>query len=268
MFAAGNYQIGGGQANQSGSYFDGVPMTVYYGNLTALVPSQDAVSEFRVQTSSNGAEYGRYTGGVINMASKSGSNEFHGGAYEFLRNKALNATDFFANSTGAGKAPFTQNQFGANIGGPIAKDKTFFFFSYEGYRQRYGRLYLLTVPTEARLNGDFSNLRNSSGALIPVYNPFTQCGTGSNAACSGSGPQRTAFANNMIPQSMFDPVASKVKRSLTGRSRTRPAARLPTSSTTPTRRVWEATTTSSTSAATTRSRTSSACSDATRCGSR
>src|SRR5205823_14344268 len=88
VFAAGNYQIGGGTANQSATYLDGVPVNDTYGNIVALVPSQDAISEFRVQTNNNSAEYGRYTGGVINMASKSGSNEFHGSAYEFLRNRS------------------------------------------------------------------------------------------------------------------------------------------------------------------------------------
>jgi hypothetical protein len=176
VFAAGNYQIGGGMSNQSASFYDGVPMNVNYGNLTALVPTQDSVAEFRVQTNSNSAEYGRYTGGVINLASKSGSNEFHGGAYEFLRNAKLNATDFFANRTGAGKGAFTQNQFGAFVGGPIVRDKTFFYAGFEGYRQRFGRLFNLTVPTEQQLGGDFSQLRNSSGALIPIYDPLTQCG--------------------------------------------------------------------------------------------
>ena len=140
VFAGGNFQIGGGTANQSASYFDGVPVNVTYGNIVALMPSQDAVSEFRVQTNSNSAEYGRYTGGVVNLASKSGTNDFHGSAYEFLRNRALNAGTFFANKTGAGKPAFTQNQFGASIGGPVIKDKIFFFAGYEGYRQTAGRL--------------------------------------------------------------------------------------------------------------------------------
>jgi hypothetical protein len=209
VFAAGNYQIGGGMANQSASLFDGVPMNIFYGNLTALVPTQDAVSEFRVQTNSNSSEYGRYTGGVVNMASKSGTNDFHGSLYHFLRNKKLNASDFFANRTAAGKGAFTQNQFGGSVGGPIIKDKTFFFSSYEAYRQRFGRLFVNTVPTLRQLTGDFSELRNASGAVIPIYDPATQCGTGANPACSGSGPQRQVFPNNIIPASRFDPVAKK-----------------------------------------------------------
>lgn len=97
VFSAGNYQIGGGTANQSATFFDGVPVNITYGNITALVPSQDSVQEFRVQTNNNTAEYGRYTGGVINLTSKSGTNAFHGTLYEFLRNKQLNAANFFAN---------------------------------------------------------------------------------------------------------------------------------------------------------------------------
>jgi hypothetical protein len=94
---------------------------------------QDAVSEFRVQTSNNTAEYGRYTGGVINLTSKSGTNEFHGGLHEFLRNRVLNAGTFFGNQTGAGKPAFTQNQFGGTVGGPVQKDRMFFFLAHEGF---------------------------------------------------------------------------------------------------------------------------------------
>jgi hypothetical protein len=209
VFAAGNYQIGGGTANQGASYYDGVPVNITYGNITALVPSQDSVSEFRVQTSNNTAEYGRYTGGVINLASKAGSNQFHGSAYEFLRNKQLNAANFFANKAGAGKAAFVQNQFGADTGGPIIKDKTFFFFGYEGYRARQGNLFSETVPTQGELKGDFSGYLNASGAQIPIYDPLTQCGQYSNAACGSATAQRSPFPGNIIPASRFNPVAQK-----------------------------------------------------------
>ena len=203
IFAAGNYQIGGGMANQSATLYDGVPANINYGNMTGLVPTQDAVSEFRVQTNNSSAEYGRYTGGVINIASKSGTNEFHGSAYELLRNKKLNSVDYFSNLNNAGKTAFTQNQFGANLGGPIVKDKTFFFFSYEGYRRRFGRAFNLTVPTELQRQGDFSQLLNSSGNLIPIYDPNTQCGAYGNAACVSGQAQREVFPGNIIPQGRF-----------------------------------------------------------------
>jgi len=127
-FAWGNYQIGGGQANQSATYLDGAPVNVSYVNLTSLVPTQDAIQESRVQTNSLGPEFGRTSGGAINMTTKSGANDFHGSAYEFFRNKVLNSNTFFNNRAGVTRPAFSQNQYGVNIGGPIQKDKTFFFW--------------------------------------------------------------------------------------------------------------------------------------------
>ncbi|HXK03242.1 MAG TPA: DUF2012 domain-containing protein [Verrucomicrobiae bacterium] len=207
VFAAGNYQIGGGTANQSATYYDGVPVNDTYGNIVALTPSADAVTEFRIQTSNNTAEYGRYTGGVMNIASRSGTNEFHGSAYEYFRNKVLNATNFFANKTGAGRAPFSQNQFGASGGGRIIKDKLFFFSSYEGYRQRQGNLFLLTVPTPAIAAGDFSDYRGTNGAVVPIYDPLTTCGQLNNSPCGTGTVQRTQFPGNVIPANRINPVA-------------------------------------------------------------
>ena len=209
VFAAGNYQVGGGTANQSATFFDGVTVNDTYGNIVAFVPSPDAVAEFRVQTNNNSAEYGRFTGGVINLASRSGSNEFHGSIFEYIRNRALNATDFFANKTGAGKPAFTQNQFGAALGGPIRKNKTFFFANYEGFRLRYGRLFLNTVPTAAMLRGDFSDYRNASGAVIPIYDPLSNCGQLNNTPCGSGAVQRTPFQNNIIPAGRINQVSAK-----------------------------------------------------------
>jgi hypothetical protein len=189
VFAAGNYQVGGGTANQSATLYDGMPMTTTYGNLVALVPGQDAVSEFRVQTNNNSAEYGRFTGGVINITSKSGSNSFHGDTYEYLRNQKLNANTFFANAAGLSRPPFVQNQFGSSIGGPIKKDKLFFFGAYEGFRQRAGNTFTETVPTTQELQGDFSGYFGSTGALIPIYDPLTQC----TVNCPATGAQRSPF---------------------------------------------------------------------------
>lgn len=217
IFSAGNFQIGGGTANQSATYLDGAPVNVNYGNLTALVPTQDSIGEFRVQTSNNSAEYGRYTGGVVNLSSKSGSNEFHGTAYEFLRNRALNAGTFFANRTGAGKPAFTQNQFGADAAGPVKKDKVFFFFGYEGFRLRQGLLFLNTVPTVAQRTGDFSNFRNAAGAQVPIYDPLTTCGTLNNPACDPTSTvTRSPFPNNVIPATRIDPVAKNLKDRIYG----------------------------------------------------
>lgn len=214
VFAAGNYQIGGGTANQSAAYYDGVPTNITYGNLTALNPTQDSVSEFRVQTNNNTAEYGRYTGGVINVVSKSGTNEIHGSAYEFLRNRELNAGSFFSNKNGLPKPAFTQNQFGGNLSGPIKRDKIFMFGSYEGYRARQGVPFNLTVPTERMLSGDFSGFVNAAGAQIPIYDVLTQCGAYSNTGCTaaqldGTQPQRQQFPGNRIPASRINPVAKR-----------------------------------------------------------
>jgi len=210
VFAAGNYQIGGGIANQSATYYDGVPANAGVGNLTVMVPSPDAISEFRVQTNSNSAEFGRYSGGVINVTSKSGTNEFHGSAYEFFRNKVLNANGFFANANGTGKPPFTQNQYGLTGGGPIKKDKIFFFAAWEGYDSRQGATFLATVPLPAMYGGDFSGYKNASGAVIPIYDPLTQCGQYSNPACGTGTVQRTPFTGNIIPPSRINPVAAKM----------------------------------------------------------
>lgn len=99
-FAWGNYQIGGGQSNQSAAFIDGAPINAVYSNLTALVPTQDAIQEFRVQTNNLGPEFGHLAGGAINLVTKSGTSQFHGSAYEFLRNRSLNANTFFNNRAG------------------------------------------------------------------------------------------------------------------------------------------------------------------------
>jgi len=212
IFAWGNFQIGGGQANQSATYLDGGSVHVNYLNLLALVPTQDAVQEFKVQTSNLGPEFGRFAGGVINLTTKSGSNTFHGTAYEFLRNKVLNANDFFNNASGIGRPAFVQNQFGANGGGPIIKDRLFVFASYEGYRQRRGQSFLLSVPTTQMRNGDFSDFRDSTGAIVPIYDALTTCGRLQNAPCATDSKgnaivRRSPFPGNVIPSTRLDPTA-------------------------------------------------------------
>ena len=198
VFAAGNYQIGGGTANQSSTLVDGGPVNVIYGNATVLVPDQDVVQEFRVQTNNNTAEYGMYTGGVINIATKSGSNSFHGGVYEYVRNTIFNATDFYTKRGTNGKAPFHQNQFGGNIGGPVWRNKAFFFFDYQGYRQIYGYPFNANTPTPAELSGDFSGLLppatncNTTAAAGCIYDPLTTCGVTGNPACTSAQTAGTA----------------------------------------------------------------------------
>jgi hypothetical protein len=194
VFSAGNFAIGGGTANQSSTLIDGAPVNILYGNATILIPDQDFVKEFRVQTSNNTAEYGMYTGGVINIATKNGTNQFHGTVYEFVRNTVLNANDWFANFNKTGKQPFHQNQFGANLGGPLWKNKIFFFADYQGFRQAYGNPYTGTVPTAAELMGDFSAIPG-----LTIYDPLTTCGYNGNPACVSGQAPRQQFAFNKIP---------------------------------------------------------------------
>ena len=206
VFAAGNYQIGGGAANQSSTLYDGAPVNINYGNITALVPDQDAVQEFRVQTNNNTAEFGDYTGGVINIASKSGSNGIHGTAYEFDRNTVFNAIPYFNRHNPMNilpKNPYNLNQFGGNIGFPIIRDKLFGFFDYQGYRQRQGKTYNYTVPTLKMRQGDFSELST------PIYDPCGGTVSGGQACPGYTGP-RTPFAGNIIPRSRWSPVATKI----------------------------------------------------------
>src|SRR3984885_3568411 len=131
-FSWGNYQVGGSFGNESAESIDGQPVNIGYINLPVLIPDQDAISEFKVQYNNLGPEWGKFAGGIVNLSTKGGTNQYHGEAYEYLRNKVLNAKPFFVSSN----PPYVQNQFGGTVGGPVIKDHTFFFFAYDGYRQR------------------------------------------------------------------------------------------------------------------------------------
>src|SRR6266850_6320805 len=202
-FALGDFQVGGGMAGQSQILIDGVPTNGAYLNVVTVIPTQDAIEEFKVQTNNLGPEYGRFAGGVINLSTKAGTNTFHGSAYEFLRNKVLNANDFFANRGGIKRPPFTQNQFGANVGGPVFRDKLFFFSSYEGFRQRKGSILTTWVPTAAERTGDFSQIGSTNTtSVLNIYDPTTSSGCTATAATC-----RTAFAGNVIPTGRIDATA-------------------------------------------------------------
>jgi outer membrane receptor protein involved in Fe transport len=188
----GNYGIGGGFGNQSQFYVDGVSSNGPANNLNAYIPSQDVVEEFRAVTNNVPAEYGNYAGGVINITTKSGTNTFHGSAYEYLRNKVLDANDYFSNLNGLPRAPLVQNQFGGTIGGPIRKDKTFFFFGVEREVIRSSALTTDTVPTPAELGGDFRAVAAAAAANGHdgnIYDhslpgdPIIQCNGVQNVIC-------------------------------------------------------------------------------------
>ncbi len=164
----------------------------------ASKPSVDAVGEFKVVTNNMSAEYGFRMGPKVLVSIKSGSNELHGSAFEFVRNEKLDATNFFANRSGAEKPTLRQNQFGGTLGGPIIKNKTFGFFSYQGTRIRLGRSFLATVPSSLARSGDFSMERTN---FNQIFDPATTVGTGADAS-------REPFPNNTIPANRFDPVST------------------------------------------------------------
>jgi hypothetical protein len=201
-FSWGNYQVGGSFANESAEYLDGQPLNIGYINLPIIIPIQDSIGEFKVQYNNVGADWGKYSGGVVNFSTKSGTNAFHGEVYEYLRNKVLNANEYFNKQTQltSGKKnqspPYVQNQYGLNVGGPVIKDKTFFFVSWEQYRQRLGNVVSTTVPLPAFRQGDFSALLAQG---IQLYDPYTV-----NPATGA----RTLYPNNRIPQSEFSKAAT------------------------------------------------------------
>ena len=208
------FNVNGGRSGTTDVLLDGVPSappTDGFNSLT-IFPSVDAVQEFKVQTSSYSSEFGMSGGGIINLIYKSGTNTLHGTAYEFLRNSVLDANNFFSNQKGQSLASFKRNQFGATAGGPVyapklydGRNKTFFFVSYEGLRQRTASTVSTTMPTTAERNGDFSGIRTAGGAPITIYDPLT-------TTLVGTTYTRTAFPGNIIPANRIDPVAANVRK--------------------------------------------------------
>jgi len=206
--------ISGSQTSTSEVQIDGTT-TVTAGviggmNRRVYEPQVDAVEEFNVQVNGLAAEFGRFAGGVINAVTKSGTNAIHGSAYDFLRNAKLDANNFFANRAGRPKGAFKRNQWGGTVGGPIVipkvydgRDKTFFFFGFEGTNARSQSLFTGTVPIDEWRQGDFSNLRTAAGAPIVVYDPLT----GRVDPNNSSRFIREPFAGNRVPQNRLDPVA-------------------------------------------------------------
>jgi len=210
-YTQGNFSVSGAPGYSSSVILDGVSVDQNLYSAPSVVPSIDAVEEFKVQTNSFSAEFGRTGGGVVNVIMKSGTNQLHGNTYEFLRNRVLDTNTFFNNASGAKKNVYTYNLFGATGGGPIVlpgvyngKDRSFFFSSYEGFRNRVGVSSLMTIPSTAQRGGDFSNTYTAAGSQIVIYDPLTSTLNSSTGAYS-----RTAFAGNVIPASRFDSVAKK-----------------------------------------------------------
>ena len=210
-------RVGGGRVGSFGMTLDGASITTGNNgggsiNFTSNnTPSVEALAEFAVESNGFKAESGHASGGSVTFVSKSGTNQFHGNAYEFLRNDKLDARSFFAPV----KAVLKQNDFGLTAGGPVRvpkiyngrdNDKTFFFFSYEGFRNRAGASATpFSVPSPEMLNGDFSNWVDAGGKRYTIYDPVNQ--TFNSATNSYT---RAPFAANVIPPSLIDPVAKGI----------------------------------------------------------
>jgi carboxypeptidase family protein len=184
------FSVAGGRARNQHFILDGGNASNAVGltrpqQLTSL--PVDAMQEFRVITNNYSAEFGHSTGGVVTMSTRAGTSEFHGSLFESLRDDALDARNFFA----ASKAPIRLNQFGGSLGGPVQKEVTFFFATWERTRQLTSQTIVSTVPTLANRRGDFSDLRNGAGQSIAIYDPVT----------------RLPFAGNVIGRDRLDAVA-------------------------------------------------------------
>ncbi|HKG97360.1 MAG TPA: carboxypeptidase-like regulatory domain-containing protein, partial [Pyrinomonadaceae bacterium] len=194
-------RLNGGRPRTNEYLFDGISVLQPEPGQVAFFPIIDAIQEFKVETNSPPAEFGRFNGGVINLTTKSGTNEFHGSAFEFFRNEVLNARNLFAPKTASdpNKPVFRRNQFGFVLGGPVIKDKTFFFVDYQATRQLIGRVRISTVPTLLQRKGIFTE---PVGGVVPrIFDPAT------TKPKPGGGFTRDPFAGNQIPMSRIDPVA-------------------------------------------------------------
>ncbi len=190
------------QANGVRSYLnqvllDGIDATEMISQTFVVRPAVEGIQEFKVLTNNAGAEFGRGAGAVIVLTSKSGSNRYRGSLFEFLRNSALDAKNFFDRADEK-IPPFRLNQFGAGLGGPIRRNRTFFFGNYEGYREVIGNTFRVTVPTERMRRGDFAGV-----AANGIFDPLT-----TNTSVSPATRQR--FPGDEIPASRFDPIATKL----------------------------------------------------------
>jgi hypothetical protein len=205
--------IGGGQAASWSATLDGLSVNTNRsadaGETAYLTPSVESITEFSVDTNGFKAEYGQAGGGVITFVSKSGGNQFHGTAYEFLRNDDLDARGHFAQT----RSIYKQSDFGATIGGPVeipklyhGRNRTFFFLAYEGFRNRQGANgTVFTVPTPEMYQGNFSNWVNNKNALIQIYDPVS---TRPNP--NGTGSIRDPFPGNIIPSTRFSAVSKSI----------------------------------------------------------
>jgi hypothetical protein len=209
-----SWSINGGRGSNNEFLLDGAPNNTLYNraNNIAYVPSVDAVEEFKVMSNSYDAQYGRTGGGVVNVSIKSGTNQFHGSGYEFLKRTALNANTFANNAKNAPRQGNALDQYGFTLGGPVwlpkiykGKDRTFFFFASEKYREDtyYPSESISSVPTVLQRQGDFSRTFDNSNRLQQIYDPLT--GRNENGRWV-----RSAFEGNRIPAARINPVAAAI----------------------------------------------------------
>jgi hypothetical protein len=212
--ADGSWSINGGVGSTVEFLLDGAPNNTIYNRVStvAVVPSVDAVQEFKVMTSTYDAQYGHTGGGAINISLKSGTNSFHGSGYEYLKRAQFNAATFSDNAHGNPSPASGLDQYGFTIGGPVhipkvyrGRDKTFFFFAWEKYHedQEYPSEKVASVPTQAQRQGDFSATRDNAGRLITIYDPLS-------GRFEGTRWVRTAFAGNRVPADRMNSVGSKI----------------------------------------------------------
>ncbi len=199
--------VNGARPDNTNFVVDGFNNQNQRGGHVQTKPPLDAMQEFKVETSGYSAEFGRLAGGVVNMALKSGSNKYHGALFEFLRNDKLDARNFFAADT----PHLRRNQFGASLGGPVylprvynGRDKTFFFFSWESFRQGQGNVRVMRVPTALEHAGDFSQTMSVNGGVMALKDPLA---SGSCNASGGGG----CFPGNRIPASRFSSAATVLR---------------------------------------------------------
>lgn len=183
-------------------YLDGVINTRVLNTAAAVVPILDSIQEFKLQSHNDKAEYGGVLGGIANVVSKSGTNELHGSAWEFVRNDRFDARNPFTDARRSGPPPFRQNQFGGTLGGPVrvpalydGTNRTFFFAAYEAYRYRRPASSLMRVPSEAELNGDFSGFERQ------IFDPATE-------SFSEGRYIREVFPGNRIAHARISPMMS------------------------------------------------------------
>jgi hypothetical protein len=209
--AIAQWTINGGLYESNEFLLDGSPNNAQAGtNNIAYVPPVDAVQEFKIQTNSYDAQYGHTSGGIVNVSLKSGTNSPHGTVYEYARRKAWDANSFQNNAVGAPKGDHYLDQYGGQLAGPVylpklydGRNKTFFLFTYERYRENTPRPYTLSVPAPEFFTGDFSKLVNGAGQRITIFDP----NTGQNV--NGSWV-RQPFPGNIIPGDRINPIAKGI----------------------------------------------------------